>query len=369
MTDKNKVTQLKVLLLITGLGMGGAEHVVVNLADELVKLGHKVKIAYLTGDVIVSPKNPYIQLIPIKMNSPKDLIGAYFRLNKVVKKFKPDVIHSHMFHANIISRLLRLTTNIPKIISSSHNTNEGGRLRMLSYRMTDRLVNISTNVSQEAVDILVNKGAIKSGRMVSVVNGIDTSYFRFNNDARKMKRIELGIVDKKTILAVGSLTLQKDYDNLLNAIALLKQDDNDFKLLIVGDGALKAELILLTKKLGIVDCVEFLGIRRDIPMLMSASDVFVLSSAWEGFGLVVAEAMATERVVVATDCGGVSEVIGSDGFLVETGNSSLLAKSLYEALNLNDEERSIIGASARKRIIDNYSLSANVEAYLELYRS
>lgn len=349
--------------------MGGAEHVVVNLADELVKLGHKVKIAYLTGDVIVSPKNLDIELIPIKMNSPKDLIRAYFRLKKVVKKFKPDVIHSHMFHANIISRLLRLTTNIPKTISSSHNTNEGGRFRMLSYRMTDRLVNISTNVSQEAVDILVNKGAIRSGRMVSVVNGIDTSYFRFNNDARKMKRIELGIVDKKTILAVGSLTLQKDYNNLLNAIALLKQDDNDFKLLIVGDGALKAELILLTKKLGIVDFVEFVGIRRDIPMLMAASDIFVLSSAWEGFGLVVAEAMACERVVVATDCGGVSEVVGSDGFLVETGNSSLLAKSLYEALNLNDEERSIIGTAARKRIIDNYSLSANVEAYLKLYCS
>jgi len=100
---------------------------------------------------------------------------------------------------------------------------------------------------------------------------------------------------------------------------------------------------------------------------MSASDVFVLSSAWEGFGLVVAEAMACERVVVATDCGGVSEVVGSEGFLVEPNNNILLAQALDKALDLSDDERSSIGVSARKRIIDNYSLSANVEAYLKLY--
>ncbi len=360
---------MKVLLVITGLGMGGAEHVVVNLADELVKLGHKVKIAYLTGNVIVSPKNPDIQLIPIKMSSKNDFIGAYFRLREVVKKFKPDVVHSHMFHANALSRLIRLTVDIPKLVSSSHNTNEGGRLRMLVYRITDTFVNISTNVSQEAVDIFINKSAIKSDRMVSVVNGIDTDQFYFDRESRITKRKELGISDINIILAVGRLTSQKDYPNLLNSIALLKHYRNDFKLLIAGDGILKTELIALVKNLDIVDYVEFLGIRRDIPMLMAASDIFVLSSAWEGFGLVVAEAMACERVVVATDCGGVSEVVGSDGFLVETGNSSLLAKSLYEALNLNDEERSIIGTAARKRIIDNYSLSANVEAYLKLYCS
>lgn len=358
---------MKVLFVITGLGMGGAEHVVSNLADELVKLGHDVKIVYLTGEVMVSPKNSDIELISVGMDSQKDFLKAYFKLRRVVKAFKPDVVHSHMFHANTISRLLRLTTNIPKLVSSSHNTNEGGRSRMLAYRLTDKLVTISTNVSQEAVDILVNKGAIKSGRMVSVVNGIDTSYFRFDNDARKMKRIELGIVDKKIILAVGSLTLQKDYNNLLNAIALLKRDRDDFKLFIAGDGTLKTELMTLTKKLNIEDSVEFLGICRDIPTLMSASDIFVLSSAWEGFGLVVAEAMATERVVVATDCGGVSEVVGSEGFLVKPNNSSFLSETLNKALNLSNEERSNIGMNARKHIVDNYSLSANVEAYLSLY--
>ena len=100
---------------------------------------------------------------------------------------------------------------------------------------------------------------------------------------------------------------------------------------------------------------------------MSASDAFVLSSSWEGFGLVVAEAMACERVVVATDCGGVSEVVGSNGFLVEPKNSILLAEALNKALDLSDHERSNIGVAARQRIIDNFSLEANVDAYFKLY--
>lgn len=358
---------MKVLLVITGLGMGGAEHVVVNLADALVELGHKVKIAYLTGNVIVSPKNTEIELIPIKLNSQNDFIGAYLRLRKVVKKFKPDVVHSHMFHANTLSRLIRLTVNIPKLVSSSHNTNEGGRLRMLAYRLTDNLVHISTNVSQEAVDSLVKKRAVQSGRMLSIANGINVDYFHFDEAARKSKRTELHVTDQKLVLAVGRLNPQKDYHNLLNAIHLLKEKRQDFKFFVAGDGPLREELILLVQKLGISKFVEFLGIRRDIPALMSASDIFVLSSAWEGFGLVIAEAMATERIVVATDCGGVSEVVGSNGFLVQPNNSTLLAQALNRALDLDDNERSIIGAAARKRIIDNYSLSANVKAYLKLY--
>jgi glycosyltransferase involved in cell wall biosynthesis len=358
---------MRVLLVITGLGMGGAEHVVVNLADELFLRGHQVKIAYLTGDALVLPRNSDIKVISIGMKSSKDFFKAYIKLRVLIKKVNPDVVHSHMFHANLLSRLLGLTTKAVTIISSSHSTNEGGILRMLAYRITDRFATLSTNVSQKAVDSLIEKGAVKPGRMVSVVNGIDTNQFFLDIDARKSKRDELNIANKKIVLAVGRLSEAKDYPNLLNAILILKKERQDFKFLIAGDGPLKEELISLANKLYINDFVEFLGIRRDIPSLMSASDLFVLSSSWEGFGLVVAEAMACERVVVATDCGGVSEVVGSEGFLVEPQNSTLLAKKLNKALDLSDDERADIGASARRRIINNFSLEANVDAYLKLY--
>jgi glycosyltransferase involved in cell wall biosynthesis len=307
---------MKILLVITDLGMGGAQHVVVNLADALVSRGHTVKIAYLTGEALVLPSNSEIEVASIGMKGAKDFFKAYIKLRVLINSFKPDVVHSHMIHANLLSRLVRLTVKVPKLVCTAHSNNEGSKLRMFAYRLTDKLANISTNVSEEAVEAFIKAGAVKPGRMISVVNGIDTDRFVFDAKVRDEKRIELESANQQMILAVGRLDIPKDYPNLLNAIALLKEQRQYFKVFIAGDGPLKQELLTLTKNLKIESFVEFLGIRRDIPALMTASDIFVLPSAWEGFGLVVAEAMACERVAVATDCGGVVEVIGANGFLV-----------------------------------------------------
>lgn len=360
---------LKILFVITGLGMGGAEHVVTNLADNLVARGHLVKIAYLTGDAFVLPENPDIEIISLHLKSPKNTLEAYFKLRALVNQFKPEVLHSHMFHANILSRLLRLSITLPKLICTAHSNNEGGKLRMFAYRITDSLADMSTNVSQEAVDVFITKRAVKTGRMMPIVNGIDTNRFVFNSDVCQDLRNQLRLQDKKMILAVGRLDTPKDYPNLLNAVALLAKKRQDFKVFITGDGPLKEELLSLMDSLNVSEFVEFLGVRRDVAALMSATDLFVLSSAWEGFGLVVAEAMACERVVVATDCGGVAEVLGSNGFLVQPQDSVLLAETLNNTLKLSDDECNKIGSAARQRIIEHFSLDANVDAYFKLYES
>lgn len=347
--------------------MGGAEHVVVNLADTLVARGHQVKIAYLAGEALVLPKDKSIEVIAIGMKGKAGFLSAYFKLRALVKAFQPDVVHSHMVHANLISRLLRLTVKIPKLVCTAHNTNEGGQLRMLAYRITDKLADISTNVSQEAVNEFVAKGAVKPGRMLAIANGIDVNTFYYNSHARDTIRNELGISDKKMLLAVGRLDVQKDYPNLLHAIERLAQQRDDFKVFIVGDGALRSELSALVKTMNIEGMVEFLGIRRDVPALMSATDLFVLPSAWEGFGLVVAEAMACERVVVATDCGGVKEVVGDDGFTVPAGNSGALANMINTVLGMDPVDLTQLGVNARERIVQEYSLSKSTDSYLNIY--
>lgn len=358
---------MKVLLVITGLGMGGAEHVVVNLADELVNRGHQVKIAYLTGQALVLPENPDIEVISIGMTGAKNFFSAYFKLRSLIKSFKPDVVHSHMVHANILSRLVRLTVNIPKLICTTHTTNEEGRFRVLAYRLTDKLADISTNVSEEAVAVSISKGVAKQGRIVAVVNGIDTAKFSFNGSDRERLRNDLKITDQKMLLAVGRLDTEKDYPNLLNAISLLKQKRQDFKVFIVGDGPLKDELFQLRERLQLTDYVEFLGIRRDVKALMSAADIYVMSSAWEGLPMVILESMSCERVVVATDCGGVKEVVGSSGKLVPTKNPSALATALDKVLEMSEEELIKMGFKAREQILQKYSLEANTKKYLELY--
>lgn len=355
-------------MVITGLGMGGAEHVVCNLADQLVDRGHEVVIAYMTGEALVIPKNSNIELINLKVDSAKNIYKAYFKLRKLINEFKPDVVHSHLVHANILCRTLRLTTTIPRLISSAHNTDEEGWTRFLAYRLTDRLTDISTNVSDKAVEAFIEKKAVQPERMLTLHNGISTTEFVFSKQARSDIRKELEVNEnQQLILSVGRLDASKDHSNLLSAASILSVNHPGIKIAIVGDGVLLNELKKTVNTLGIEDKVQFLGVRTDIPQLMSAADVFVLSSAWEGFGLVVAEAMACERVVVATDCGGVKEVVGDAGFLVPSKDSVALATALEQALALSSDNRLQLGKKARERVLQYYSLNMATEKWLRLY--
>jgi len=241
---------------------------------------------------------------------------------------------------------------------------------MLSYRVTDFLADISTNVSVAAVNSFIEKGAASAGRMIPVPNGIDTSQFAFSSEARERIRKSLGISEEqKLILSVGRLEPQKDYPNFLSALALLKNIRGDFVVCIVGDGRLRSDLESSIEALGLNGVVRLLGIRRDISEIMCAADVYVLSSACEGFGLVVAEAMACQRVVVATDCGGVGEVVGDAGILVPVRNHELLSRALQQALSLDLPSRERLSRLARQRIVQMYSFETAASRYLELYKT
>jgi len=360
---------VKILLVITGLGVGGAERLVTNLADHFATAGHEVVLAYFHGKPELRPDDPRVRLVNLHMRrSPLGVMAALRRFRRIVREFRPDVVNSHLVHANILTRLLRLVAPIPRLVSSAHNTNEQGRGRMLAYRLTDRLADISTNVSNEAVEAFEHQDALRPGRMVAIHNGIDTTAFTFNPAARERLRSRLGLDEAVSLLlAVGRLREQKDYPNLLRAFAGLEGGPVKPRLAIVGDGPLRGELEVMAKSLGVADRVHFLGVRHDVPALMAASDVFVLSSAWEGFGLVAAEAMACERPVVATDCGGVREVVADAGFLVPPRNSPALTETMRRALCLSDGERERLGVAARARILANFSFDAMADRYLAIY--
>lgn len=341
---------------------------VTNLADALATLGHKILITYLTGEALVLPRHPDVRIEPLRAHSPLSMLAAYFRLRRILKDFKPDVVHSHLVHANILARLMRLSLPIPRLISSAHNTNEEGRIRMLAYRLTDRLADISTNVSDEATAAFIAQKAVAQGRMVTVHNGISTQEFAFDPMAREQLRGELGIApETHLIVAVGRINVQKDYPNLLAALSQLDVGTLNYQVCVAGSGPLQQHVQELAQTLQISDRIRFLGARCDIPRLMSAADLFVLSSAWEGFGLVVAEAMACERLVVATDCGGVREVLGEHGFLVPPRQPEALAYALAQALRLPAKERAACGHRARRRIEQHYSLDTAVSKWLTLY--
>lgn len=362
---------MNILYLITGLGVGGAEKQTMLLADTMMEKGHNVILVSLTGDTLVKTKSK-MKVIELRMK--KNGIGFLFALIKlrhIVKQFSPDVIHSHMFHANIFARLLRLTIKLPHLVCTAHSINEGGKARMLAYQLTDKLASISTNVCDEAVNAFIEKKASFPKKMIMVPNGIDTDKFKYSSTVGQAKRDELNI-EKNTnvLLAIGRLTEAKDYPNLLNAFAyFLKSSSINKKslLYIVGSGELDYELKKMAQELSITEYVIFLGGRDDIVELMSMADVFILSSEWEGVPLVIAEAMACERFIIATDVGGVKKLVGNCGYIVPSNNYMELSNSIISALDLGFDNRRKIGKLARNRIVLNNSIHQVADRWIDIY--
>lgn len=351
---------MNILYVITGLGGGGAEKVVCDLADQMLLKGHSVKIAYLKGkEPVVKPKSRNIEIIYLELESFVQFHKSCKLYRKLIRDFKPDVIHAHMVHANIFARINRIFRPVPKLICTAHSSNEGGRLRMLAYKLTNFLSDFDTNVSQRARDEFVEKGAFTS-KSGFIYNGINLD---------KFKKFECSISSSKfKMIAVGRLNYAKDFPNLIHAIKLIvDQGYSNISLAIVGEGEERSNLESLIQKLNLHKVISLLGRRDDIAELMNASELFILSSIFEGFGLVVAEAMACDTFVVSTNCGGVKEVMGDTGILVEPQNSQALADAIIKVINMSTQSIADNNRKALERIKKNFDLNSVVAQWLEIY--
>lgn len=355
---------MKILYIITGLGQGGAERVVCDLADAMFNKGHQVKIVYLTGDVLTSPKNREVELVKINLTNALSLPITYFNLSKVIRKFKPDIIHAHMVHANILTRLVRMVTPMQKLICTAHSSNEGSRIRKLAYRATHSLADLTTNVSNTAVASFEKDKAVPKNSMQAIYNGVNFENFNYSQDSKQELTCELKLnVDCKIILAVGRFNESKNYPNLLKAIKIFKDKySNPFILLIAGDGELRDNIEETIISLKLSNNVILLGRRNDIPKLMSACDIFVLSSDYEGLPTVLIEAMACQAHVISTDVSGAREIVDSYGSIVPVNDSDALAKAMEE--NLCNENKNISGC---KYVKNKFDLNVISDEWLEIY--
>ncbi len=175
---------MKILYLITGLGVGGAERVVVDLATQMHLRGHQVKIIYLKGDVHVKPELADIEVICIGLDNMLCILNSLNKFNSIVAEFKPDIVHAHMVHANIFARISRLFKPFPRLICTAHNSNEGGKLRMLIYHFTNRFSDLNTNVSKEATSRFIQMKAFDKNA-IAVYNGVNLDKFKKNRMLNK----------------------------------------------------------------------------------------------------------------------------------------------------------------------------------------
>ena len=363
---------MRIMFLSTTMGMGGADQQLLTLAEGLKAHGHEVMIVSMT------PLGP-MGLEARGMGIPTESLGirrgvpdprGLVRLARLVRAWRPDVLHSHMVHANLLGRAVRLVAPVPALVSTIHSIYDGGRLRVAAYRLTNGLVDQMTIVSQAAADRFIADRIIPPRLLRVIPNGVDTERFRnVPAGVRESLRRELGLDGRFAWLAVGRFEVAKDNPNMLRAFARVHERHPDALLLLVGRGSLQVETEALSQALGLGGNVRFLGVRRDVPAVLSAADGYLMSSAWEGMPIVLLEAAAAGLPIVATRVGGNQEVVVHEesGFLVPPRNHEALADAMLRLMGLPETERRRMGDRGADHVRAHYGVSQAVQRWEELY--
>lgn len=362
---------MRIVHVIASLGVGGAETLLAEITKRQMVDGHEVHIVTLLDrqDVAIADGIKVHHLL--RKGERVNAVRLILAIRRAMGLIRPDVVHSHMLHSNLLIRISRSICSVPKLVNTVHSAFEtDNRFYRLGYRWLERAADVTVFVSEEAMDRYVAERLTSSRRAAVVRNGIDTSIFCFDMEARNRIRRELSIEEGDFLItAIGRLTKQKDYPNLLESFARVADVRYGARLLIVGEGDLEQEIVQRISDLGLESKVTLAGVRHDIPMVLSASDMLVLSSEYEGFGLVLAEAMACEVPVVATDCGGTAEVVSDCGRLVPRRDPVRLAAAMIGTMSMTTEERRAIGVRGRERICKNFSIDQTVKNWYQVYRS
>jgi len=359
---------MRIVYLLTSLGIGGAERQALALAERMAARGHAAALLVLRGRQ--SEQWP-TSLDPVHFNmrrTPASLLAGLWKARRFLRDFQPDLIHSHTYPANMMARMLKILHPATTVLSTVHNVYEGRWPRMFAYRLTDLLSHHTIAVSQAAADRYVRLKAVPARKLSVVVNGIDIAEFAPSSDRHVSLRVQMGVQDEFVWLAAGRIAPAKDYPNLLSALARVHAAVPNASLWIAGEAVSASFEVTKALAADLGASVRWLGLRRDIPALLDAADGFVLASAWEGMPLAVGEAMAMEKPVVATDVGGVRELMGDTGFIVPAKSSEDLAEAMLKMMRRTDEERRRLGLAARERIVAHFSMDAKADEWEALYR-
>jgi glycosyltransferase involved in cell wall biosynthesis len=357
---------MRIVYGMTSLGMGGAERQVLSLADQMAARGHEVALLVLRPR-IEQEWPTALPVIHLEMRrTPLSVLAGLLCGRRFLKEFNPDLVHSHGFHANLVARLLKILRPTTLVVSTVHNVYEGGWMRMLAYRITDSLSRVTTAVSQAAADRFVRLNAIPRRKCVVIPNAIDVSKFVPNSVRRAAMREKIGAANEFVWIAVGRVVPAKDYPNLLRAFKKVRTACAQTQLWIAGEISDSP-----IARLGGIEMerVSWLGLRRDMAALYDAADGFVLSSAWEGMPLALAEAMAMEKLAVATDVGGVCELMGDAGVLVPAKDSEALGAAMVDMMPRSEDDRRSLGRAARARIQERFSMDARADEWEGFYHA
>jgi glycosyltransferase involved in cell wall biosynthesis len=342
---------VRVLWLTKGLGPGGAERLLVEMARTLDRGRVDVTAAYvlpwkdhLAGELELAGVRAVC--LSQTRRDPRWL----WRLRRLLADAEFDLVHAHSPVPAVAARLAGLTLprrRRPVIVTTEHNTwTSHHPVTRWANQLTGRRDAATFAVTVEARSTI--RGAA-AGRAQVLVHGIDVAGTASRPPGERQRiRAELGLGDDEVVIGtVANFRAQKDYPNLFSAAARLVEREIPFRLVAVGQGQLEAEIIGQRDELGLDDHVILAGFRPDAVAVMAACDIFVLASAWEGLPVAVMEALALALPIVATEVGGVAEALDeSNAILVPPRDPEALADALVRLVQ-DPARRTELSAGAR----------------------
>lgn len=349
---------LKVLHVLTQLDLGGAQTSTLALLRHLDRQRFEPTLAAgcagpLWADAAAIPRLRLVRLSCLRrpIHPLRDLASAW-QLARWMRRERFDIVHTHNSKAGILGRWAARLARVPVIVHTIHgfafHGEQGSVIRGLyaalerrTARITHRLISVSTQ--DLAAGARHRIGAASQYALIRY--GIERGRFAANGHDRQALRRSLGLPDDAPVVGmIGCLKPQKAPLDFLRMCSLVTLQRPDARFLLIGDGALRAQVERCRRRLGLQERCLLLGWRRDIPALLQLMDVFVLTSRWEGLPIAVLEALASRRPVVASRVGGTPDVItdGRNGWLVPPGDVPLFARRVLSLL----EDRALAQAVA-----------------------
>ncbi len=363
------------LHLITSLERGGAENHLLALLTHADRTAFEFEVAVLRGEgeLVQIFRQAGFAVHLLQARNRLDPF-ALQRLSSVIRHGQFDILHSHLFRADIFAGLAisQLGERAPLLVSTRHNDDRfflNPFVGLVHYAVSSRQ-DLIIAISDHIARFTVSRGVRDPSRVRRVYHGIEPPVTESLEREGQQIRRELGIAaDAFVVGNVGRLAPQKGQRHLITAMPLLLEQVPNAHAVIAGAGDLERYLRDLTLEVGAADRVHVLGARRDIPALMHAMDVFAMPSIWEGFGLVLLEAMAAGRPIVASRVATIPEVVldGETGLLVPAGEPLALAEALVQLAH--DPERArALGEAGRERLRQHFSIEKMVGDTELLYR-
>jgi glycosyltransferase involved in cell wall biosynthesis len=370
----NNQNKIRILHIITGSSIAGAENVVLTLAKGMKDSQFESEICTLSpeGELHKKAQQIGIKAYALGYKSILSLPKVVIKLFILLYKKNYYIINTHLSQAGVIGIIVGRLVRIPCIIETRHYSDYmykyGNKIKQWLDKKTVNMTNHVIVVSNAGKEILKKIEGIKEEKINVIYNGIDIS--KFSSNHRTQIRKQLGIDNNIVLTFTATFHPSKGHKYLLESVGMLKKNYPNVVLLLIGDGVLRSNLGALTKQLNIEDNVRFLGYRTDIPDILSATDIYVHSSVEEGFGIAIIEAMAVGLPVVATNVGGIPEIItnGENGILVPPENPHALAEAIIDLIE-HTEQRKILAEKGRQHVTANFTDEIMVKKYMEVYNN